>query len=105
MKHRDEKRSEYIRELISNFVQRQSNGTSLVTVTRYETANRGEIGTFFISVMPETKEQAALDFITRNLSDLRSYVMEHIPSGRIPFFKVEIDQGEKLRNKIDSLQN
>jgi ribosome-binding factor A len=103
MKHRQEKRSEYIKELISEFIQTESNGTSLVTVTRFEMENKDENATFYVSVMPEDQEQAVLDFIMRRLSDIRRYVMEHIPSGRIPFLSAEIDKGEKLRRKIDAL--
>jgi len=103
MKHREEKRSEYIRELIAEYVGRESNGSSLVTVTRFEMSDRGDIGTFYVSVMPETQEQAVTDFLTRHLSPIRQHVMSHIPSGRIPFLSLEIDHAEKLRRKIDSL--
>lgn len=103
MKHRHEKRTEYIRELISEFIQRESNGSSIITVTRFEMSDKQDVGDFYISVLPETQENAAMDFIKRNLSELRGYVMEKIPAGHIPFFTAHIDQGEKLRRKIDTL--
>ncbi len=103
MKHRHEKRTEYIKELLSEFIHRESNGSSLITVTRFEMSNKEDVGDFYISVLPETQENAVMDFITRNLTPMRKFVMEHIPAGHIPFLTPHIDNAEKLRRKIDSL--
>jgi ribosome-binding factor A len=53
--------------------------------------------------LPENQEAAALDFLTRQLSDFREFVKSKIQSGKIPVFTFAIDQGAKLVRKIDAL--
>ena len=101
--HKHERREEYLKELASEFVSRESNRTSLVTVTRISLTDHGDKATIFISVLPDNQENAAMDFLTRNVKDFRGFVMEKIRNGKIPFFTFEIDKGEKLVRKIDAL--
>ena len=56
-----------------------------------------------MTVLPEEKSQAALEFAHRHLNDFRQYVKDNSRLGRIPFFDVQIDIGEKNRQKIDDL--
>ncbi len=89
--------------IAQDFFQRESSGASLITVTRTEVSPDMKHGTIFISVMPENKEAAALDFAKRMRSDLRHTVMKKLSVKVIPFFEIEIDYGEKNRQHIDSL--
>ncbi len=89
--------------IAQDFFQRESSGASLLTVTRSEVSADMKNGTIFISVLPESKEQAALDFARRMRSELRHYVMKRLPVKVIPFFEVEIDYGEKNRIHVDEL--
>lgn len=86
-----------------DFFQRESSGASLITVTRAEVSADMRNGTIFITVLPENKEEAALDFAKRMRSELRHYVMKRLPIKVIPFFEVEIDYGEKNRLHIDDI--
>jgi ribosome-binding factor A len=86
-----------------DFFQRESSGASLITVTRAEVSADLRNGTIFITVLPESKEAAALDFAKRMRSELRHYVMKRLPIKVIPFFEVEIDYGEKNRLHIDEI--
>ncbi|MCF7843698.1 ribosome-binding factor A [Candidatus Gracilibacteria bacterium] len=92
-----------IRSIAQDFFQRESSGASLITVTRTEVSSDMKHGTIFITVLPEEKEAAALDFAKRMRSELRHKVMKRLPVKVIPFFEVEIDYGEKNRLHIDSL--
>ena len=92
-----------IRSIAQDFFQRESSGASLITVTRAEVSADMQHGTIFITVLPEEKEAAALDFSKRMRSDLRHKVMKRLPIKVIPFFEVEIDYGEKNRLHIDAL--
>jgi ribosome-binding factor A len=60
-------------------------------------------GTIFMTVLPENKEDAAINFAKRMRSELRHYVMKRLPVKVIPFFEVEIDYGEKNRLHVDEL--
>ena len=53
--------------------------------------------------MPREKENAAYGFIKRNLGELRKNVAKSLKINPIPFLDVEIDEGEKHRQKIDEL--
>ncbi len=56
-----------------------------------------------ISVLPIEKENAAYGFIRRNLGDIRKYVSKALRINPLPYLEVEIDKGEKNRQKIDEL--
>ena len=89
--------------IAQDFFQRESSGLSLITVTRAEVSADMRHGTIFITVLPESKEDAAINFAKRMRSELRHYVMKRLPVKVIPFFEVEIDYGEKNRQHIDAL--
>ena len=101
---KDEKIKEVLREVVSEFLARESNRTSLITVTNVELFSRGSRAKILITVMPEDQEAAAIDFITRRLSDIREYVGEHVRMMRVPFLEVGIDIGEKNRQRIDEIE-
>lgn len=89
--------------LAQDFFQRESSGLSLITVTRCEIGNDMRNGTVFITVLPESKEEAAIHFAKRMRTDLRKFVMKGLPVRVIPFLEVEIDYGEKNRLHVEEL--
>lgn len=89
--------------ITQDFFQRESSGASMITVTRTDISRDMKHGTIFITVLPENKEEAAINFAKRMRSDLRHFVMKRLPVKVIPFFEVEIDYGEKNRLHIDEL--
>lgn len=92
-----------VQGLAQDFFQRESSGASMITVTRAEVSADMRHGTIYISVLPENKEAAALDFAKRMRTDLRKYVMKRLPVRVIPFFEIEVDYGEKNRRNIDDI--
>lgn len=92
-----------LKNIAADFFERESNGASLITVTRCEISRDLKHSTIFISVLPESKEAAAIDFAHRMRPDLRTYVKKHFKVKILPFFEVEIDYGEKNRQHIDDL--
>lgn len=92
-----------IKSIAQDFFQRESSGASLITVTNAEVSADMKHGTIFITVLPENKEDAAINFAKRMRSELRHEVMKRLPVKVIPFFEVEIDYGEKNRQHIDEL--
>lgn len=101
--YRGEKIANHIRELAALFIEREAGVTSMITVTRVELSPDNKKATIMISVLPREKENAAYGFIKRNLGDLRKYVTKGLKINPIPFLDVEIDEGEKNRQKIDEL--
>jgi ribosome-binding factor A len=100
---KDDKLKEMIRELAAEYFSRESNRLSLITITDVEVFNRGGKARILMTVLPESAEQSALDFAHRQLTEFRQYVMDKSRIGRIPFFEVALDVGEKNRQKIDEL--
>lgn len=102
---RQEKVAEQLRQYAAKFLVTESNRTSLITVTRCSVSPDLKHATVYITVMPENKEKTVLEFAKRKRSDLRDYVKKNLRIKQIPFFEVEIDMGEKSRQKIDDLLN
>ncbi len=100
---RGEKITNHIRELAAIFIEREAGPTSLITVTRVLMTPDNKKAKIMISVMPKEKEKAAYGFIKRNLGELRKYITKGLKVNPIPFLDVEIDEGEKNRQKIDEL--
>ncbi len=103
MNQKDQKVKEILRDLAADFFSRESNRTSLITVTSVDLKSRGSRATILITVLPESQEQAAAEFANRQLTEFRQYVMDNSRIARIPYFEVTIDQGEKNRQRIDEI--
>jgi len=100
---RNEKIANNIKELAAQFLGRENNRTSLITVTACTVSPDLKKSTIFVTVFPTTKEELAINFIKRNLGELREFLKKNLPIKIIPFLNVAIDQGEKNRQKIDEL--
>jgi ribosome-binding factor A len=100
---RNEKVANQIKELAAQFLGRENNRTSLITVTSATCSPDLKRATIFITVLPSNSEDNALGFVKRNRGELREYLKKNLPIKTIPFIDVEIDKGEKNRQKIDEL--
>ncbi len=100
---RTPKIEEAIKEIAARFVERESNKTSLITVTRAELHERGRAATIYITVLPETGEDSAINFLKRKRVDLRTAIKEGVNTRNIPFIDVEIDTGAKALHTIEAL--
>ena len=100
---RGEKMSSAVKELASEFIERESNSISLITVTNVEFQDRSNRAIIRFTVLPEKDEKSSLEFLKRKRSDFWNFVKEHGRIARIPSFDFEIDFGEKNRQKIDGL--
>lgn len=105
MNDRDQKIKDEVRNLAAQFLQRESNHTSLITVTHVELTPDGKKAIIYFTVLPEDKQKGALDFAKRKRTEFRTYVKDKSRIGRLPFFDFEIDMGEKNRQRIDELLN
>ena len=103
MSERNEKIAQFVKELSATFLGRENNKTSLVTVTSCNTSPDLKKATIFITVLPANKEKAVLDFAKRKRPELREFLKKNMQTKIIPFIDIEIDKGEKNRQKIDEL--
>lgn len=101
--NKDEKLKEIVRGLAADFVQRESNHSSLVTVTNVLVGNRGKHATILFTVLPENKQEIVEEFLKRKRAEFQDYVRSKSRLGRVPLFDFEIDYGERNRQKADEL--
>jgi ribosome-binding factor A len=94
---------EIVRDLAARFLSRESNRTSLITVTDVRANEKGTMVNILFTVLPENQENAALDFAKRQRGNFRQFVKDEGNLMRIPFFDFDIDRGEKSRQKIDAV--
>lgn len=100
---RNQKVEELVRHLAAEYLSRESNRTSLITVTNVRLNDNSTKATILISVLPEEREKEAVEFAKRNRNEFRSFLMERVRMRSIPQIDFEIDRGEKNRQKLDTL--
>ncbi|MAZ67634.1 hypothetical protein CL652_02610 [bacterium] len=100
---RQQQVSEQIAHLAAEFLGKESNRQSMLTVTRADISPDLENATVFFTVIPDEYEGAALDFAKRKRTEFRTFVKKHTQLRRLPFFDFEIDRGEKHRQHLDTL--
>ena len=103
--NRDEKLQEALRTSAAEFLAREANRNNLLTVTRVELSDAGKRATIFVSVFPESGEEAALKFMNRNKGEFAKFFIEHTRGARAPKVEFTIDLGEKNRRRLDELSN
>jgi len=103
MTDRQEKISDLLKELVAKFLLRENNNTSLITVTSANVSPDLKRGTIYITVLPNSKETTALEFAKRKRGEMREYIKKNMETKVIPFIDIEIDKGEKNRQRIDEL--
>lgn len=82
---KQERALEVLRVLASEYLIRNSNRTSLITVTRVDASPDMKKATFFLSVLPEDKLGIAVDFAKRRKDDFRDYLKKHSRLHNIPY--------------------
>ena len=105
MSLRQEKVAELLRQCAAQFLEIESNRTSLITVTHCNISPDLKQATVFITVLPKDRELVALDFAKRKRKYLRQYIKKHLRLKQLPFIDIKIDGGELNRQRIDELLN
>lgn len=100
---RQEKMNRELQRVVSQFFAETSNRTSLITVTSVDIAPDFKRATIGITVLPQTMEEQAIGFALRRNRDLRDFIKKHLKTGVVPRIDVVIDDGEKNRQKIESI--
>jgi len=101
--NRSEKMTKIIKLAAADFMQRESNGASLITITDVHLSKDEKYANILFTVLPEEKQEAVLEFTKRIRSEFRQYIKTKTKLGMIPTFDFDIDYGEKHRQKIDEI--
>ncbi len=99
----NERQSEALRTAAAEYLAREANRNTLITVTRTQMSEDGKRAVIYITVYPETGEQAALAFANRNRGELGQFLSKRTKGMRIPKFEFEIDLGDKNRRRLEEL--
>jgi ribosome-binding factor A len=102
-KHKKQSLEILLKDLSCDFFGRESNTTSLLTVTRATLSDDMKHAIVYMSVFPSNKETEAIHFAKRMRQDLRDFLRKKMKVVFVPFIDIEIDKGEKLRDKIDAI--
>jgi len=103
MSIRRERVSGLLGRAAAEFFQLEVGKQSLVTVTSCNISPDLRQGTIFISVLPESEEEAVLRFAIRKRTELRNFIRGKTRLKVVPFLDVELDKGEQNRRRIDTL--
>ena len=105
MSLKDLRTEELLRHLAAEFISRESNRLSLITVTAVQLSDRRTHATVFVTIFPEDRKEEALDFMNRNRSEFREYIKKHAKLQKLPYVQFALDLGEKNRQRIDELSS
>ena len=101
--NRNEKMQEIIRKAAAEYLVREANPQSLITVTRVDMVEGGKFANIFITVFPETAESAAVAFANRHRGDFGEFYKKQRRGAYPPKVEFFIDAGEKNRQRMDEL--
>lgn len=87
----------------AEFLERESAGNALLTVTGVKLLEKGEKAVILFTVFPAEKENGALDFARRKRTEFRDFLKRESKLFQLPFVDFQIDLGEKNRQKIEAL--
>lgn len=90
--HRNERVQSFIKELAAEFIQRESNHLSLITVTDVIMGEGGHTAMILVSVLPSDKEKGVLEFLHRKRSEFREMFAERARHIKPPTFDFAISR-------------
>jgi ribosome-binding factor A len=105
MSLRNEKIQEALRETAAEFLAREANRQSLITVTGAYVSEDGKRGNIFMTVFPDSAETAAVDFANRNRGEFAQFFKTRVRGVFPPRIEFVIDRGEKNRQRLDELSS
>jgi ribosome-binding factor A len=103
MPNYEEKAGNLLMKLAGEFIAKESNRTSLITVTNVAIREHGRTAVFFVTVLPDSETETALAFLKRKRSDFREYIKKNTRMKTIPVVDFDVDKGEKHRQRIDEI--
>ena len=103
--HRKQQVEQLITQSAADFLARESNRQSLITITRTSISPDFKNATVYFTVLPQEHEDHALAFVKRNVNEFRRFIKKHMHLKTLPFFSFVVDEGEKHRQRLDDLSS
>lgn len=103
MATRDEKLEALISMQTAEFLNRNANRTSMITVTRTIFSRKSNRADIFITVFPDSEEGKALAYVRRQRREIQKFIGKNVRLRSIPYLEVSIDEGEKNHEKIENI--
>ena len=103
-KHRRENMTELIKNSAGDFFARNTTGASMITVTNVHITEDLKHADIFISVIPESKSDAAVNFAKRMRTDLQKYVFSKIRLSHLPMFDIVLDKSGDVYDKLNQIK-
>ena len=75
----------------ADFINRESNRRSLITVTHVDLAEGDKNARVFVSVFPKEQSHAAIDFLERQKDEFRVFLREHVKFHTLPHVSFLLD--------------
>lgn len=100
---RNEKAEALLYEAMAQFIARESNRTSLITVTRVGLERAGSVAAVYVSVLPDSAAAGALDFLSRRTEEARAFIKKRVRMGRLPQVRFVHDDSARTRAILESL--
>jgi ribosome-binding factor A len=101
--YREFKLAETVKKEVARFIATHANPYPLITITNVKYVRRSGRVQIFITVFPQEKEKAALNYLYRKEKEMKSCLQKRIKAGHLPDLKFEIDEGEKNRQRIEEI--
>lgn len=103
MSERQEKTARLIREAAAEYVARESNYTSLITITHVHVSSDLKEARIFFTAYPDDKEEVVLAFLKRHERDFKTVLKQRAKLVRLPAVHFALDRGEKNRQRLDEI--
>jgi ribosome-binding factor A len=97
--------TEFIKNCAGDFFARNSTGSSMITVTNVWISEDLRHADVFISVLPESKGEAALNFAKRQRTDLQKYIFSRVKLSHLPMLEIILDKSGSVYDKLYGIQN
>lgn len=103
-KHRRENMTEFIKNSAGDFFARNTTGASMITVTNVHITEDLKHADIFISVLPESKSEAAYNFAKRQRTDLQKFVLQRVKLNHLPYFDIVLDKSATVYEKLYNVE-
>ncbi|TSC86492.1 MAG: Ribosome-binding factor A [Parcubacteria group bacterium Gr01-1014_8] len=87
----------------ADFIARESNRKSLITVTRADISPNLKNVSIFVSVLPKEQQGDAIAFLKRVRTDFHDFLKAKTVLMNVPTVDFVLDIGEENRQRIDEL--
>lgn len=95
-----EKINELIHRFIGEFLRKELETDSLVTISRVETSANGQHSTIGITVFPFNKSAEAVTEIEKNIYEIQQKLNRGLRIRPVPKIRFELDESEEKGSKI-----